>query len=621
MPVLSLETVRAAELPIPGYTGGKGKQKPLVWTWVEPVKCDYGCAYNQTLVSAWAAEHGGATYVPPIVPTTAQTTKEYLFPPSPCATPDQAIRPATHKGCPTCAAHVSNWQRTIRDYPDFSALYKRVETVLQRRLRHWEAKAIIMWASDYDIQHITARNNSYDAEVAGFCRGSAEHTAFMTEFRYSGPKAFDEAMSHCRNRAKRAWEANNRSGERAESRARAQLKSASVNERAVRIANMKARLELATKIAGDKKQAISPLFFKEPTEPVDIVVPNRPEPDEDGELPCGHHSSRGCRCYLSEGITAVSQHGMPFLHKGPGCKRLVGVELEYNDNVDLSAWVTKWRGNVHRDGSCGYEAVTTPIAGNHIDSCLRDLCKALKKQNAEADERCGIHVHVDANDIRWADMVRLLRIYSVVEPVLYLMAGQQRIAGRYCQPCGQVYAEALQDGGDNTELLKKEIAYAAFHDTEDVGRFVDRNDGARYLRCRPGKKDGARYRGLNLVPWFVGRRVQAPDTTIEFRLHRNSLDATRIAGWAHLMAEIVDFANRSTDAEVKALPKSALRMLIAIAPFSKAFIIKRVKEWRGATTSARGKHSDAAGNRIPKRRIGIVAGVWTIKNLKKDEQY
>lgn len=294
-------------------------------------------------------------------------------------------------------------------------------------------------------------------------------------------------------------------------------------------------------------------------------------------------------------------HGTPFRLKktAPGNTRQVGIEVEYNDLSDITPWITKWYGAIHRDGSCGWEAVTTPLAGGHIDACIRDLTRSLRKEGTIADERCGVHVHVDAHDITWPCMMRLLTAYARVEPLLYLMGGQHRIAEKWCKPCGQDYLDGIASGD-----AKEGVLSVAFRESLFGGK------GKDYMNKRPGKKDGGRYKGFNIVPWLVGRRVSALDSTVEFRIHRNSLDARRIAGWAHVCAAIVEWSSKASKRDVDNLPKSALRALCIMAPDSKRWILGRIADWRRATSAEKLSVWSESGQK-PKRRISVAKGVWS----------
>lgn len=333
---------------------------------------------------------------------------------------------------------------------------------------------------------------------------------------------------------------------------------------------------------------------------------------------CGCYVRSECRCWedrphhRSGGVRKSTNHGVPFLmpSKAPGNKRMVGIEVEFNQTVDLSRWVTKWNGAVHTDGSCGEEAVTTPLAGSHIDACVKELCKDLRDLGAGCDERCAVHVHVDAHDITWQCMFRLIRVYALVEPILYLLGGQNRLDSRYAAPCGQYFLTAILDKLDP----KKALLCAAITDGTPFAP-IDARSSMKERVVQ--KKSHGRYKGLNILPWIAGRRVNAPDTTIEFRLHRNSIEGARIAGWAHLLADIVSYASKASEADVSALPKSALRALCKhIAPDSEKWIMKRVAEWRRATTAEKTtSKSTALGDRAAKRRLHLINGIWSY-NLK-----
>lgn len=329
-----------------------------------------------------------------------------------------------------------------------------------------------------------------------------------------------------------------------------------------------------------------------PAEPASVHTVNRR-----GGLSCGCLEYESCDCRHHS-----NEHGRPFLSKpatGLNC-RLIGVEVEVNSRPSLATWVNKWRGAIHEDGSCGWEAVTTPISGNHIAPCLRELTGALRSEGNSADERCGVHVHVDARDIRWADMYRLMAVYAKVEPILYLLAGQQRLQQHYCRPCGPLFLRALAQEDRKSAI----IAAATLSDEE--------SDGRREAKNRIGKKHGGRYRGLNIIPWLAGRRVNAPDTTVEFRMHRNTLSGERLAGWARLCARLVEWCANATDAEAANLPKSALRALcVVIAPELAPWILRRVSEWRKVTSHDRYNDSDAVGRMPSPRRITMKGGVYS----------
>lgn len=306
--------------------------------------------------------------------------------------------------------------------------------------------------------------------------------------------------------------------------------------------------------------------------------------------------------------------------------RLTGVELEFNGapagETAITAWAKAWRAKVVGDGSCairgksgmtGREAITAPMPAKVQAECLKAFYEAFRADGAKANHQCGLHVHVDARDLGWWDIRRLMMLWAKIEPVMYVIGGQHRAANQYC----------LQSVATINAALAQEDWKGAI-----IGIVADPNSMTRYV---PGgdnravsdswrklvkeealcKKSNGRYRAINLAPWVVGRRNNANDCTVEFRLHRNSTDPARIANWTSLLADLVTWVARSTDADVERLPRSALRSLLSVAPQHAKFIMGRIRSWRKATTASKEEVYGEAEHPQPKRNISLQNGVWS----------
>jgi hypothetical protein len=274
--------------------------------------------------------------------------------------------------------------------------------------------------------------------------------------------------------------------------------------------------------------------------------------------------------------------------------RLAGVEWEYNyvdSNKSLENWKQRWGGTIHYDASCGEEAVTSPMAGDYIAKVITELGAAFKTGCAKIDDKCSVHVHVDAHDYSWHDMFKLLKVYSKVEPLLYLLAGQQRLANRYCVPIGKDFSKIITT---NCPDPKGAIMALALNTATS-------KDARALQREKPGKRTEGRRRGLNISPWLAARKNKSPDATVEFRMHRDTHDAARVIGWTKLCVRLVDWCVKSSDKDIENLPNSPLRSLCQmIAPDCSRWILSRIKEWRESTKFA-GKF---------KRRIHIRGGKY-----------
>lgn len=264
--------------------------------------------------------------------------------------------------------------------------------------------------------------------------------------------------------------------------------------------------------------------------------------------------------------------------------RLIGVEWEYNScsREALLSWRRKWRGSDHYDGSCGREAVSAPLAGDHIARCLKDLGRALKKGKAKINELCSIHVHVDGSDLSWADMYRLLWVYSRVEDTLFLVGGNKRRNSSYCAPCGKRFRTALVPlfekhlEKQTKEDVKEQVLYAVYGDFEyDYPDMSSKN----YYRHHAIRHDEGRYKALNICPWLYARKKHTKDMTVEFRLHEYTKDAVRVIKWTQLLVQMVDWVKKHTDRQAKQLPESGLLALCAMAPKSRKWLLKQANQW------------------------------------------
>lgn len=293
--------------------------------------------------------------------------------------------------------------------------------------------------------------------------------------------------------------------------------------------------------------------------------------------------------------------------------RLMGLEVEFNNQVDLEDWRDAWPGSdVHEDGSCGWEAVTPPANGKFMRRCVFQLSEALV--GAGCNERCGLHVHVDARDFDWGDMLRLAKVYSLVEPALYIIGGQQRTGNNYAAPIGAFLEKALQASTDAAK--RRKLVDAILHGSDPSGD-TEWLDGIVKGTNTVDKKANGRYKGLNMVPWLAGRKHKspvtgketvAPDCTVEFRLHRGTHSPTRLIAWAQLCADIVQYAATHSDKEIAELPKSAFRAIMIMSPKSSEWLMSRLKGWRRATTVQRSRVRGIMGHVKAPRRVRLVPG-------------
>ncbi len=552
-----------------------------------PTTCPGSYNWNPTQVNLDAS-------VRPVAPRPANRESSYTFPTSPCGTGTG--------GCAYCRTDTMCIQELLDATPIWANILYETELAMGRRLTYQQAISLYEYISNHGSQTTIATCGPPETRLAFIAARTLEYQ-------------------------RQQWGRNRGAVARQEAANKEKARLARGKDKEIQLANQAKRLASLEKALTQEPEAsadMSPASLL----PVRPMLPRIF--DSGGFALCGHRNfststTTGMRTPLPEtdlcwchdpthpgnmnnrrnrdGLPVSPHHGIPFVTDKRDMSqnlRMVGVEVEFNGLPNLTRWANRWHGAVHRDGSCGYEAVTTPIAGKHIDSCLVELCKTIRDQGVQANNACGVHVHVDANDMTWDCMKRLIIVYAKVEPLLYLIAGQQRMQGQYCKPCGKEYTDALKQKDWKDAVLGVALASKRNGST-----------GKALAKLQPKKKSGDRYRGLNIMPWVAGRRLSAPDTTVEFRMHRNSLDGKRIAGWAHLLAAMVTWAASASDKEVKNLPRSALRTLVqVIAPNERAWVMSRIKAWREACTAEKSGKSNAEGSEMVQRRISFQKGVW-----------
>lgn len=245
----------------------------------------------------------------------------------------------------------------------------------------------------------------------------------------------------------------------------------------------------------------------------------------------------------------------PIFHK-PGIKqrvenptsRFLSAEIEcagiQGFGTPIYDVVRKWSGGTVGDGSLadkGFEVNTAPAGGDLYVKQIKDICEAIKLQKGYIDHRCGLHVHIDARDMNFYDIRRLVRAYASIEDALFAMVSPQRLEGvtdadgklhQYCQPCGKKYVAAIEEGRLPYDKVKTDVITSIYS--------VPSTQNLRY------KKRGAgipRYNALNLHSWFYRG-------TIETRMFDGCIEPEPIINWGIMWALIIDYSVKCSDEQV-----------------------------------------------------------------------
>lgn len=290
-------------------------------------------------------------------------------------------------------------------------------------------------------------------------------------------------------------------------------------------------------------------------------------------------------------------------------RRYLGVEIEIayiNDENMLEAKAQEWKGDLGEDGSVGgsrsrykdrqptsLELRTAPTNGDLFVRQMLDFGKTFKKAKAATNNTCGLHVHIDARDLKEKHLENVIALWGKIEEPMFSIISPRRAKADWCKPWDfKVYRDA--------EKLKKQVVKNREYDYEDGD-----HDGTWYrtgcessMECdcctcddcgvihnrvtKPGAKKAkaekmellkrlrggyslGRYRSLNMDSL-------ADLGTLENRMHHGTTNVVNIINWGILNASMVDYAKSESLSKIVSLTKG-FPALMEIAPN------KTVKEW------------------------------------------
>ena len=252
-------------------------------------------------------------------------------------------------------------------------------------------------------------------------------------------------------------------------------------------------------------------------------------------------------------------------HKLNPTNRYIAAEIEVAGVIEdisssLDTLINNWGGSIVYDGSLpknGFEINTSPARGDLFVKQINEISGLLEKGRAKINDKCGLHVHVDARDLNFYDMRRLINTYAAIEKGLFAMVPPDRYKSHFCIPCGDRYLSRITQGRMPYKDVKKNVIQAVYNSasTQDM-----RND----------KYNPARYYAMNMHSLFYRG-------TIECRLFNGTIEADKIIRWGILWAMIIDYVQQADDEKIAAemsreKPIESLLTIAQSAPFIQEFI-------------------------------------------------
>lgn len=262
-------------------------------------------------------------------------------------------------------------------------------------------------------------------------------------------------------------------------------------------------------------------------------------------------------------------------------KRFTSLEIEVAAfDQGPTAWTKvqetakRWSASTVKDGSLphgGFEVNTSPAMGDPFLHQLMDWCDTFKSIGARINDACGVHVHVDARDIKVDDAMKVFHLYAKVEHVLFGLVAPSRQTSTFCKPVAtklmllvDQYNEAGYAGHKKTSRLAK----------RNVLKTLYPNSESREYKVAMGDKWGGgndvHYWAFNVHSWFHRG-------TFEFRHHHGTLMFHKLRNWALICAALVDKAQSMSWDQIHRMKYDALEGLTPLCPdeTSKAWAIAR----------------------------------------------
>jgi hypothetical protein len=266
--------------------------------------------------------------------------------------------------------------------------------------------------------------------------------------------------------------------------------------------------------------------------------------------------------------------------RNPSAREL-SVELETNVYTNkakggkLHRALEKWGDGVVEDGSIGSgrEINTNPSGGDLFLDHIREICEGFEPMGVGATDLCGMHVHVNAKDITFYDLRRVIQLYDRVERALFDACHPKRLNYKYSLKCGDFFAKTVTKADPLS--YKQEIYAALYNGKTNFRKAAPKKDydgrplssaakhrvlqnRGREVKDQLGEKSHSlRYKALNLHSYFHRG-------SIEFRHHEGCTDYNVITGFARVCGEIINAANRMTEKQIADLPKNSRKAMSAI---------------------------------------------------------
>lgn len=251
--------------------------------------------------------------------------------------------------------------------------------------------------------------------------------------------------------------------------------------------------------------------------------------------------------------------------------RLVGCEIEVENTNRNASYLNNLVPEVvglTRDGSLenGCEIITPPLKGEQLENILKDTVKGISEAGLIVQKSCGLHIHLNAKDLKDKDILHVIQTYYRIEDIFYNMLPRSRSNSNFCKRLDSRDIEAYK-GSKDTKLkwygLDKDNIHKMYNIEPSEYKEFSKN---QLYRCTHEKYNHTRYFGCNIHSIYYRG-------TLEIRYHSGTLNYTKIINWIRLHNLILDWIlTKFNYKDIKAI-KDTTNKYEKIGIFCKTFSI------------------------------------------------
>lgn len=234
-----------------------------------------------------------------------------------------------------------------------------------------------------------------------------------------------------------------------------------------------------------------------------------------------------------------------------GLKRALGVEIELtNWGTGRGVGIEGVHYRIERDGSvhgAAEEMVVDPLVGDAWVEGIENIWEALTLCGAKVDESCGYHVHVDAEDLGWWDLRRVLTVYKRVEGEVFGLCDEYRgEENHYCRKMDVRWEKMLGRMwmAGNTEEIKQclveEMYKQPMPECQAEAKVLEGKIKNKVVDRYGGELSGVRYYALNVHSWMHRG-------TLEWRMHEGTLNGVDMLMWPLFCGWFVEVVGGMSD--------------------------------------------------------------------------